>query len=175
MQIRIQQKVTHRHILGAAVGMLLVIAVFCLCACSQASPIVGEWYQRTSDGMKILTIDEDLGTWTLTFPDGRKRTGYMDYDEGVTEDRHAGRLVIYLGHPSYLTGPNDALYQKSSEQYILYYSNGNPKGDRESATAAEIAAQDRASQCLEGSASLSERNIDFSGMWYRNGSPYLKG
>ena len=151
---------------SALLSLLFAFAVFCLCACSQASPIAGKWCQQTELGIKTLTITDDR--WTLELPDGQQKAGQVDYHNDESKNGNKGQLVLYFGRSG-----TDSPAQGSSPNQVLYLMSGETNGDSPSMTTNEAAALARANEFLEGRGDSEGKATSLDGRGYREGSPHL--
>lgn len=161
-----RQIIFHRVLLMTLIAAF-AFAGFCLCACSQASPIAGKWCQQTELGIKTLTITDNR--WTLDLPDGQQKAGQVDYHNDESKNGNKGQLVLYFGQSG-----TDRPAQGSSPNQVLYLMSGETNGDRPSMTANEAAALARANEFLEGRGDSEGKATSLDGRWYREGSPHLK-
>lgn len=160
-----RQIIFHRVLLMTLIAAF-AFAVFCLCACSQASPVAGKWYQQTELGIKTLTITDDR--WTLYLPNGQQKAGQVDYHNDESKNGNKGQLVLYFGRSG-----TDRPAQGSSPNQVLYLMSGETNGDSPSMTVNEAAALARANEFLEGRGDSEGKATSLDGRWYREGSPGL--
>ncbi len=160
-----RQIIFHRVLLMTLIAAF-AFAVFCLCACSQASPVAGKWCQQTELGIKTLTITDDR--WTLDLPNGQQKAGQVDYHNDESKNGNKGQLVLYFGRSG-----TDRPAQGSSPNQVLYLMSGETNGDSPSMTVNEAAALARANEFLEGRGDSEGKATSLDGRWYREGSPGL--